>query len=94
MNEEQRVVFAVAAAPKPIIVLGVSQAAWEYMEDGHTHTFDLTKVGLPVRIIMFGGPDRAACEAWIAEHNKRLGVTDVIDRRAENLGIDTEEKTP
>lgn len=75
MNEEQ-VIFAVAprGERERDILLGVSAAAWEYMKDGKTHTFDLTKLGLPIRIIMFGGRDQTMIRAQVDAHNQRLGV--------------------
>ena len=55
-----QVVFALATTARgPVVVLGVPDAAWEYMKDGRSHTFGLRKVGFPVDIIMFGGRTRA-----------------------------------
>ena len=78
-----QVVFAVSSRADGgvDVLLGVPTAAWEYMQDGKTHTFDLTKLGLSIRLIMCGGKDQAQLRGWIDEHNKRLGVTEVQDRR-------------
>lgn len=71
---EEKVIFAVAPRGECDcdVLLGVSAAAWEYMKDGKTHTFDLTKLGLPIRIIMFGGSDQTTIRAQIDAHNQRL----------------------
>jgi len=70
------------------VLLGVPQAAWEYMKDGKTHTFDLTKVrALPIRIIMCGGRDQAQVRGWIDTHNRSLGVIGTQDRSKEDFSI-------
>jgi hypothetical protein len=51
------VVFALSEDNK-FVILGVPEAAWEYMKDGKTHTFDLNAVGVPVSLVMFGGKTR------------------------------------
>jgi hypothetical protein len=38
-----------------ILILGIPRAAWEYMKDGKTHDFDLTAIGFPVKLMLFGG---------------------------------------
>lgn len=57
MQSEEKVVFAIAEDRKTVI-LGVSEASWEHMKNGMTHTFDLTSLGVPFKIIMFGGKTR------------------------------------
>ncbi len=62
MKDDNKVVVAMAEplpGQPPTVILGIPKAAWEYMQDSKTHTFDLTKVGIPVQILMFGGADRA-----------------------------------
>jgi len=84
LEKEQKVVFAVSPRGEAgaDILLGVPLAAWEYMKDGHTHTFDLTKLGLPFRILLYGGPDQATVRAVIDAHNAAHDVTveDQTDR--------------
>jgi len=96
MKPEQ-VVFAVSPSPGEKgadVILGIPLAAWEHMKDGKTHTFDLTKLGLPLRIILYGAPDQATARAWIDEHNKGLGVTEVQDRTAEDFSIFPPDERP
>jgi hypothetical protein len=42
----------------PIVILGMSQAAWDYCKDGKTHTFDLTGAGVPLQLMIAGGQNR------------------------------------
>jgi hypothetical protein len=39
-----------------VLILGVPAGAWEHMKDANTHTFDLRKIGIPLKLVMFGGP--------------------------------------
>lgn len=62
-NIEEKMVFAVSYEGQgdgvPVVVLGIPRAAWRYMRDGKTHNFDLTKAGVPVKLMIFGGKDHA-----------------------------------
>lgn len=82
-----KVVFAVSPREEHVdVLLGVSADAWEYMKDGRTHTFDLTKLGLPLRLILYGGPDPETLKAAIEAHNAGLGMP-TVDMTAEDFGI-------
>jgi hypothetical protein len=79
-----RVVFGVAPDPHggvPLVLLGVPSAAWDYMKDGKTHTFDLTAIGVPLKLIMFGAKDRDEAVRLLEEGNKRAGLSSLHDRR-------------
>jgi hypothetical protein len=83
-SQPERVVFAIGedrATRNQVVILGVPEAAWEYMKEGNTHTFDLTKLGLPIKIIMFGAKDREEAIAAIpvAPHT--------CDMRNQDFGI-------
>lgn len=83
----QRVVFG--ASPKgdtTDVILGVSAAAWEYMKDGKTHTFDLQSIGLPLRIVLFGAKDTGEAYAVIEKHNASLGLK-TEDRSSEDFSM-------
>lgn len=57
MSRDDKILFALAPTndgEPPIIIFGIPDAAWEYMKDGKTHTFDLTKSGVPLRFMCFG----------------------------------------
>jgi hypothetical protein len=59
---EDKIAFAIAEGHDndhiPIVVLGVSPGAWEYMKTGMAHDFDLTHIGIPVKIVVFGAPSK------------------------------------
>jgi hypothetical protein len=68
------------------LAIGVPTKAWDYMRNGKTHTLDLRKVGVPIRLILFGCRDHAhGCELLTtgahAEGNQ------VVDVRDQDLGI-------
>ena len=44
------------------------------MKDGKTHTFDLTSIGLPVKLMLFGGEGRAEITKTIEEANAARGL--------------------
>ena len=63
---ENQVVFMMSVEKTPVnsdvakfLVLGVPKAAWEYMQHGRTHTFDLRAVGLPTQLVLFGEQSHA-----------------------------------
>lgn len=87
--QANQVMFAVSEGEgdKLDVLLGLPAAAWEHMKNGNTHTFDLTKLGLPIRIIMFGGADHATLKGWIDAHNRSLGITGEIDLSGQDFSI-------
>lgn len=74
---EQRLVFAVSPNGTgdgvPLVLVGIPIGAWDFMKDEHTHNFDLTKVGLPVKFILFGCTDRGRAIGIIEEANAARG---------------------
>lgn len=78
------VLFGVSDLPAgaKLVLLGVPEAGWQWMKDGKTHTFDLTKLGIPVQIMLFGGKDQADLKAQLA-----IGP-DVRDLSSKDMGID------
>ena len=91
MNQKPngKVLFVVAPAPAgeaPTVMLGITPDAWEYMKDGRTHTFDLTKVGAPIKIILFGEKSDEEIEKTVREVAAAKGIN-IIDRRNEDHGI-------
>ena len=86
---KERMVFALGrdAAGEPMLILGVSQACWDYMKDGKTHHFDLTKAGLPMKLVVFGAPTRDACVKTIEAHNALAGAA-TLYQPGKDFGID------
>lgn len=88
MNSDKKMVFAVSKdGDEPMLLLGIPAAAWEHMKDGKTHHFDLTNVGIPLKLMVFGGNSRAAIQGLIEDHNKRQGLATLYQPR-KDFGID------
>lgn len=59
-ERDKKVLVAMGTgSAKPVVILGVPQGAWDFMEGGLTHTFDLTSLGIPIQLLMFRGKDYA-----------------------------------
>jgi hypothetical protein len=87
-TRENQVVFLKGKTPDgtPMIVLGVTREAWVYMKDGKTHTFDLTKAGLPMRLVMFGAKDHAEAMKTIEAIAAKDGMP-LLDERRKDFSI-------
>lgn len=87
---EERMVFALGrdATGESMLILGVSQACWDYMKDGKTHHFDLAKAGLPMKLVVFGAPTRDQCVKTIEAHNARAGAATLF-QPGKDFGIDS-----
>lgn len=91
-TREDQIIFAVSPGQGdgiPVVVLGIPAAAWEYMRDGKTHTFDLTKAGLAglqVKIMVFGADTGAAALKMIEEASAATGLS-TLDRRRDDFGM-------
>lgn len=81
---EEQIVFAVSPGNGdgvPLVLLGIPKGAWEYMRDGKTHTFDLTGVGLPIKLVMFGGANHAEVMKVVTSDMASAGITVRDERR-------------
>lgn len=59
-NDKENKVAVMLSDGDPVnVIFAMSKAAWEYISDGKTHTFDLTGVGIPINVMIAGGPTRA-----------------------------------
>jgi hypothetical protein len=87
-NIEEKMVFGLAptASGKPVLMLGVPQGAWEYMKDGKTHTFDLTSLGVPIMLMLYGAKDHAEAVKLIEDHCKQQNVP-LLDERRKDWSI-------
>lgn len=86
---EERLVFAVAPEGVgdgvPLIMIGLTDKGWEYCKDGKTHMIDLSSIGLPFKMIMFGTRSHAQAKQTILGHNER--VTKPIDMGDHDFSI-------
>lgn len=73
----------------PTVILGMPRGSWDAMAGGQTHSFDLTKIGIPVQILMFREADGAAVAAKLAEVGIMLSQdAEDADGNLRNLGIE------
>lgn len=88
VKPEEKMVFAVTKiGDEPLLLLGIPSLAWEHMKDGKTHHFDLTKAGIPLKLMLFGGSSRSEIQQVIEEHNRRQGVS-TLYQPGKDFGID------
>jgi hypothetical protein len=86
-NIEQKIVFALSPSDiGPILTLGIPKAAWEYMKDGQTHHFDLTSIGIPVKLMLFGGESHDAIMRTLEKAAAAQGAA-VLDERQRDFSI-------
>jgi len=52
-----------------------------------THTFDLTKAGLPVKLLMYGAKDHAAAMKMIHDFMRRRGIPYLDKRGTEDFSL-------
>jgi hypothetical protein len=89
-NVEENIIFAVSPEGTgdgvPLVILGVPRGAWRYMHDGKTHNFDLTKVGIPVKLMIFGAMNHDAAMK-ILDDAAKAGGTTYEDARQKDFSI-------
>ena len=87
---DQRIMFAVCPDGQgdgvPMLLIGVPIGAWQYMRDGKTHNLDLTSIGIPLKLMMFGAKDHDTCKAVVEAHNKMIGNA-ALDMRNKDFSI-------
>ncbi len=86
---EEKVVFGVSADAGdgvPLVVVGIPAGAWDYMRDGRTNHFDLTRIGLPIKLVLFGAADHATAKAAIEAGQAAAGEAS-LDLRREDFSI-------
>lgn len=76
MADELKCIFGISE-DKETVLIGIPAAGWEFMKDGRTHTFDLRSLGIPVRIALFGGKDRATLLASLKTTPETVNLTDI-----------------
>ena len=90
---EDKIVFGMSVDDngKPYVIMGIPQKAWEYMRDGKTHNFDLTPVGLPIALVLFGCENHTAGMKTLTEGFHNQGKP-VFDERNKDFSIRPTEK--
>jgi hypothetical protein len=71
MTDESKVLVAMGAPDhpggKPVIILGMTEAAWKALEGQKTHHFDFSSVGVHAQLIMFRGESHDDIKRTLAE---------------------------
>lgn len=85
---EERPVFGYGpgADGSTVLLLGIPRRAWETMQDGHAKDLDLTGIGLPVKLLIFGADDHASVMKVINASFAEAGVP-VLDERRRDFSI-------
>lgn len=84
---DEKIVFALSPSDVgPILTLGIPKAAWEYMKDGKTHTFDLTSLGIPVKLMLFGAESHEGAIQTLKDAAAQQDVP-ILDRRHKDWSI-------
>lgn len=90
----EKIVFAVSPDGGPndplVLLLGIPEAAWNYIHDGRTNTFDLTKIGLPLRLVIYGAKTHDEAMKKIEAFTADRGIT-LVDKRREDFSIKTKD---
>ena len=69
-----------------MVLFGIPAAAWGNLKDGKTSTFDLTKIGLPIKVVLYGAASHAAAMKMIEAHMSKENVP-YIDARRDDFAI-------
>ena len=87
-NIEEKMVFGLSTDDKgtPSVLLGIPKGAWEYMKDGMTHTFDLSSVGVNVKLMLFGAENHDAAMKLLTDSFHAAGKP-VLDERLKDFSI-------
>jgi len=96
LDRERKIVFGVSPEGQgdgvPVVMLGITKGAWEWMKDGRTHSLDLTKIGLPVKIMLYGAKNHKEAISVIEQHNNNLGIP-IVNKTTEDFSIQPKDKT-
>lgn len=87
---DEKVVFGVAPNATgdgaPLVLLGIPALAWENLKGGKCSTFDLTRIGIPVKLMVYGAENHDAAMKVITDYNKAHSLA-TLDLRREDFGL-------
>lgn len=86
---ETKCVFATGVQPDsavPVVLIGIPRAAYERMKDGLTSTFDLSNIGVPLKLLIFGAPTHDDAMKTI-EAAARASQTPLLDARGADFSL-------
>lgn len=86
-NIEQKIVFAISPQGQgdgvPLLLVGVPRDAWIHMKDGKTHHFDLSSVGIPIKMMLFGAKNHDEAMAVMNQAIAASGSAYLGERRTD-----------
>jgi hypothetical protein len=83
-NPEEKILFALSPSDVgPILTLGIPKGAWDYMKDGRTHTFDLTSIGVPIKLMLFGAESHDVVYKTLAKSAADAGIPFLDERQGD-----------
>ncbi len=76
MSKDEQCIFALSEPTNGVttVLFLMPEGAWKYMQDGYGHEFDLTNVGLPVKVVIGRCKDHADGIKMLRVNNKTLDV--------------------
>lgn len=87
---DKRCIFAISHAGTgdniPVLVVGIPEECYDVLRSGLTQTMDLTMVGLPIKLVLFGGKDHTECKRLLDLSAAANGET-VLDERRRDFSI-------
>ena len=92
---DERIVFGIADSSdgKPTLLLGISRHCWETMQNGLCKDLDLTGIGLPIRLLVFGGDDHDGVMKTLYQSFAEAGVP-ILDERRRDFSIKENSNEP
>lgn len=91
---EKQVLFAYKPAHEtqdkvPVLAFIIPQAAWDYMKNGLGHDFDLTNVGIPLKIVI----GRTKTQATGVAELRKAGLTSEATHDLRDVDVSFTPKT-
>lgn len=91
-NKDEQIMFGIAPDGNgdgvPILIIGIPQAAWAFMASGErTHTFDLTRVGVGLKALVFGSATHETARAEVMKGIAESGAEMTVDATAQDFTL-------
>jgi hypothetical protein len=95
MAKPEQCIFAYQAAETqpdgiPVLVFLMPQAAWDYMQGGMGHDFDLTNVGIPLKVLIGRCETRESGIAML----RKTGLIDDRTKDAQHVDLAFGDRKP
>lgn len=90
----KKLLFCVAplkAGGPPVLMIGIPRECYEFIQNGMSQDFDLTAIGLPIKMMVFGGEDHSACLKIVEDACKASGVP-ILDERRRDFSFSAADK--